>query len=61
MVPPIKIFFGIPLGNGQFGKYNKKGVLLMPFVKTIKELVRFTPKGVDLIDHTSIFFLRTMA
>ena len=31
----------------------------MPLVKTIKEFVSFILKGVDLIDHTSIFPLRT--
>ena len=32
-------------------------VLLMPLAETIKEFVSFILKGVDLIDHTSIFLL----
>ena len=32
----------------------------MPLAKTIKEFVSFMLKGVDLIDHTSIFLLRTI-
>ena len=35
-------------------------VLLIPLDETIKELVNFILKGVDLIDHTSIFLLRTI-
>ena len=35
-------------------------VLLMPFAETIKELVSFILEGVDLLDHTSIFLLRTI-
>ena len=35
-------------------------VLLMPLAETIKEFVSFILKGVDLIDHTSIFLLRTI-
>ena len=35
-------------------------VLLIPLVETIKEFVSFILKGVDLIDHTSIFLLRTI-
>ena len=34
-------------------------VLLIPLAETIKEVVSFILKGVDLIDHTSIFLLRT--
>ena len=34
--------------------------LLMPFAETIKEFDNFIPRGVDLIDHTSIFLLRTV-
>ena len=34
--------------------------LLMPLAEIIKELVSFILKGVDLIDHTSIFLLRTI-
>ena len=34
-------------------------VLLMPLAETIMELISFTLKGVDLIDHASIFLLRT--
>ena len=37
-----------------------KSVLLMPLVETIKGLVSFILKGVDLIDHTSIFLLHTI-
>ena len=32
----------------------------MLLAETIKELVSFVLKGVDLIDHTSIFLLRTI-
>ena len=32
----------------------------MPLVETIKEFDSFIPRGVDLIDHTSIFLLRTI-
>ena len=32
----------------------------MPLAETIKEFVSFILKGVDLIDHTSIFLLRTI-
>ena len=35
-------------------------VLLMPLAETIKELVSFILEGVDLLDHTSIFLLRTI-
>ena len=35
-------------------------VLLMPLAETIKEFVNFILKGVDLIDHTSIFLLCTI-
>ena len=35
-------------------------VLLMPLAETIKEFVNFILKVVDLIDHTSIFLLRTI-
>ena len=35
-------------------------VLLMPLAETIKEFVNFILKGVDLIDHTDIFLLRTI-
>ena len=35
-------------------------VLLMPLAETIKEVVSLILKGVDLIDHTSIFLLRTI-
>ena len=31
----------------------KKCVLLMPLAETIKELVSYILKGVDLVDHTS--------
>ena len=34
--------------------------LLMPLAETIKELVSFILEGVDLLDHTSIFLLRTI-
>ena len=34
--------------------------LLMPLAETIKEFDNFIPRGVDLIDHTSIFLLRTI-
>ena len=37
-----------------------KVVLLMPLAETIKELVNFILEGVDLLDHTSIFLLRTI-
>ena len=33
-------------------------LLLMILAEIIKELVRFIPKDVDLIDHTSTFFLQ---
>ena len=35
-------------------------VLLMPLAETIKELVSFILEVVDLLDHTSIFLLRTI-
>ena len=35
-------------------------VLLMRLAETIKELVSFILEGVDLLDHTSIFLLRTI-
>ena len=35
-------------------------VLLMPLAETIKKLISFILRGVDLIDHTSIFLLRTI-
>ena len=35
-------------------------ILLMPLAETIKEFGSFIPRGVDLIDHTSIFLLRTI-
>ena len=35
-------------------------VLLMPLAEAIKELVSFILEGVDLLDHTSIFLLRTI-
>ena len=35
-------------------------VLLMPLAETIKEVVSFILEGVDLLDHTSIFLLRTI-
>ena len=38
---------------------KREGVLLMPLSETIKELVSLM-KGVDVIDHTSIFLLRTI-
>ena len=50
------VFFGICEKKNQYFKY----VLLMPLAETINELVSFILKGVDLIDHTSIFFLRTI-
>ena len=34
--------------------------LLMPLAETIKEFDSFILRGVDLIDHTSIFLLRTV-
>ena len=40
--------------------YVCKFVLLMPLAETIKEFVSFILKGVDLLDHTSIFLLRTI-
>ena len=35
-------------------------VPLMPLAETIKEFLNFILKGVHLIDHTSIFLLRTI-
>ena len=41
-------------------RYSQYIVLLMPLAETIKELVSFILEGVDLLDHTSIFLLRTI-
>ena len=43
-------------------RFDKENVvvLLMPLAETIKELVSFILEGVDLLDHTSIFLLRTI-
>ena len=41
-------------------KLIEKLELLMPLAETIKEFDSFIPRGVDLIDHTSIFLLRTV-
>ena len=35
-------------------------VSLMPLAETILELVTFILEGVDLIDHTSLYLLRTI-
>ena len=39
---------------------NEAVVLLMPLAETIKELVSFILKRLVLLDHTSIFLLRTI-
>ena len=39
---------------------NEAVVLLMPLAETIKELASFILKGLDLLDHKSIFLLRTI-
>ena len=39
---------------------SKDIVLLMPLAESIKEFVSFILKGVDPIDNTSIFLLRTI-
>ena len=57
-----RVFFKNALSNNL--KLNVSvhtdSVLLMPLAETIKELVSFILKSVDLIDHTSIFLLRTV-
>ena len=45
---------------GELIRGLKRVVLLMTLAETIKELVSFILKGVDLLDHTSIFLLRTI-
>ena len=41
-------------------KITKVVVLLMPLAETIKDFVDLILKGVDLINHTSIFLLHTI-